>query len=327
MEIGLFLNTQEPADSDPGLLVEECVEQTKLARDADFDLVMTGQHYLTNDLKLQPLPLLSRIAADAGNMAIGTGILLLPLHHPVEIAEQLTTLEYIADQAILGVGAGYRNAEFEGFGVPKDERGERLEESVEIINQLMTGENVTYHGEHYSIEDATINPRPPEKPPVWVGASAPRAVDRAARIGDLWFVGPEATVDTVRDRKKRYDRIRESEGKSTEVALFREAFVAPTTEQAVELARDALEYKYRNYLERGLEDTTIGDGELNPAFDALAEDRFIVGTPAEACAELERYEREFQASHVLLRMRWPGFDHDHTCASIELVGDEVIPNV
>lgn len=327
MEIGLFLNTQEPTDSDPNLLVEECIEQTQMARDAGFDLVMTGQHYLTNDLKLQTLPLLSRIAADAGDMTVGTGILLLPLHHPVEIAEQLTTLEYIADRAILGVGAGYRDAEFEGFGIPKSERGKRLAEGVTIINRLMSSKDVTYKGEYYSIENATINPRPPEKLPVWVGASAPSAVERAAQIGDLWFVGPEATVDTIRERKKRYDRIRENENKSTEVALLREAFVAPTTQQAVELARDALEYKYRNYIERGLEDATGEGGQLQPEFDALAEDRFVIGTPTEVCAELKRYEREFDVNHVLLRMRWPGFDHDETCASIELVGDEVIPNV
>ena len=52
----------------------------------------------------------------------------------------------------------------------------------------------------------------------------------------------------------------------------------------------------------------------------------MIGTPAEVCAELKRYEREFDVNRILLRMRWPGFDHDETCASIELVGDEVIPN-
>lgn len=325
MEFGLFLNTQEPPEYDPGRLVEECVEQTQVARDAGFDLVMTGQHYLTNDLKLQTLPLLSRVAADAGDMTVGTGILLLPLHHPVEVAEQLTTLDYIADEAILGVGAGYRDAEFEGFGVPKSERGHRLHEGVELVRRLTSEENVTYRGDHYAVEDATINPRPAGDLPIWVGASAPGAVERAARLDGRWFVGPEATVDTIRERKERYDRVRGDE--STEVALFREAFVAETTERAVDLASDALEYKYRNYIERGLGDATGGDEQLDPDFSRLAEDRFIVGTPAEACAELERYEREFGVSHAVLRMRWPRFDHDDTCKSIELVGDEVIANV
>lgn len=164
MELGLVLNTQEPAYYEPCRPVEECVEHTALARDAGFDLVTTGQHYLTNDLKLQTLPLLSRVAAEAGETTVGTGILLLPLHHPVEIAEQITTLDYIADRAILGVGSGYRDAEFEGFGIPKSDRGQRIEEGVEFINRLMTEEDVTYRDKHFAVENAVINPGPGEGP-------------------------------------------------------------------------------------------------------------------------------------------------------------------
>lgn len=94
----------------------------------------------------------------------------------------------------------------------------------------------------------------------------------------------------------------------------------------MELASDALEFKYGNYIKRGLDDTTDEADQMAPDFDELAEDRFIVGTPAEACADLERYERGFDGTHAFVWMRRPRFDHEDTCRSIELVGDEVIPN-
>ncbi|MFB6169898.1 MAG: LLM class flavin-dependent oxidoreductase [Haloarculaceae archaeon] len=326
MEFGLFVNTQQSTGGDPAELVDELVSHTRRARESGFDLVMTGQHYLTTDDKLQTIPVLSRLAAEAGSMAVGTGVLLLPLHHPVEVAEQLTTLDAIADRAILGVGAGYRDTEFEGFGVPKAERAARLEEGVELVERLWTEESVTYEGDHYRVEDATINPRPPEKPPVWVGANVTSAVERAARIGDRWFVGPQATLPTIRERKEPYDRIREADGRSTAVSVLREAFVAETHERAMDLVRDALEYKYRHYRANDLDDA-MEDDSFSLDLEALAEDQFLVGTPAEVCAELERYERECEVDTVLLRMHWPGLDHDLTRASIELAGDEVLPNV
>jgi alkanesulfonate monooxygenase SsuD/methylene tetrahydromethanopterin reductase-like flavin-dependent oxidoreductase (luciferase family) len=109
--------------------------------------------------------------------------------------------------------------------------------------------------------------------------------------------------------------------------VFREGFVAPTTERAREIARPYLKAKYERYLEWG-QDEAMDDGDdLRKAFDALAENRFVIGTPAEVCQEIERYEEELEASHVVFRMRWPGLPQEQVKESIRLFGDEVVPNV
>jgi alkanesulfonate monooxygenase SsuD/methylene tetrahydromethanopterin reductase-like flavin-dependent oxidoreductase (luciferase family) len=201
MKFGLLLNTQAPLEDDVGHLFERLLDQVAAARDAGFDLVLAPQHYLADYAQLQPIPLLSRIAAEAGSMRVGTGILILPLHHPVELAEHLSTLEVLSSGVVAGVGAGYRDVEFDTFGIPKAERGGRIREGVELMNRLWTEEDVTYDGEFFSTDGVTINPRPAEKPPVWVGANSRTAVERAARVGDAWYINPHSTIDEIRDHK------------------------------------------------------------------------------------------------------------------------------
>ena len=111
---------QHPPAVSTRRMVEDAVRQTALARDLGFDIVVAGQHFLTQPYHmLQPIPLLARIAAEAGEMRVGTGVLLLTLLNPVEVAEQLATLDAIAGgRLVCGVGLGYRVEENEAFDLP-----------------------------------------------------------------------------------------------------------------------------------------------------------------------------------------------------------------
>ena len=324
MDFTLFLNSQAPTDQSKEELFEGLVTQTRAARDSGFDMVTMGQHYLADYVQLQLVPALSRLAAEAGSMTVGTGIVLLPLHHPVEIAEQITTIGAFADEVFAGVGAGYRDAEFDAFGVSKRERGPRLAEGIELMNRLWTEEGVTYDGEFYAVEDATISPRPDEKPEVWVAANSRPAIARAADLGDRWFTNPHATVSEITEQKSFYD---ERRGGDTSVPVFREVFVAETTEAAREAARPYLEPKYERYVEWGQDEAMEDSQDLHRPFDELAEDRFLLGTPEEVCAEIERYRETLDPSHVVCRVQWPGMDYERARECIELLGDEVVPNV
>lgn len=324
MDFGLFANFQAPAGTPADSLAEDMLAQTRAARDAGFDLVTTGQHYLSDYEQLQIVPTLGRLAAEAGSMRVGTGILLLPLHHPVEIAEQMATLDAFADGVVVGVGAGYRDAEFDAFGIPKRERAGRLAEGVKLMNRLWTETGVTFDGDFYDVEDATITPLPEEKPTVWIGANHPRAIERAARIGDAWFVNPQETLADLRESKERYDEIRRDLGRDTGVPIFREAFVADSREEALDVAGDHLAGKYQRYLDWGQGETV--PGEFGGALEELAEECFLLGPPAEICEEIDRY-REAGVDCVVVRSMWPGLPREDAVASIRRFGDEVIPNV
>ena len=124
MKFGLGLSVQHsPDDSQAGRFLEH-LDQVRLAAAVGFDSVWASQHYLSAPFSyFQPIPVLSRVAAEAGTMSLGTGVLLLPLHHPVDIAEQLATLDVISGgRFIFGVGLGYRDAENRALGQNPRER-------------------------------------------------------------------------------------------------------------------------------------------------------------------------------------------------------------
>ena len=134
IKIGIFLNTNYGADENVAVRFREAAEQVRMARDYGFASVCVGQHFLTEYQKLQPVPVLARLAADSGDMRLLPGIVLLPLFNPVYVAEEIATLDVVSGgRVIFGLGVGYRDVEFEAFGVKKTERGARFEESLTVI--------------------------------------------------------------------------------------------------------------------------------------------------------------------------------------------------
>ncbi|WP_122088157.1 LLM class flavin-dependent oxidoreductase [Halalkalicoccus subterraneus] len=329
MKFGVYVNPQTAEHETGPELREGILRIARTAEEAGFDQVMAGQHYLSDFTQLQLLPFLGRLTGEVGDMEIATGIVLLPFYHPVEIAEQVATIDALHDgPTAFGVGAGYRDAEFEAFGIAKSERVPRLIEGLQLTRRLLTEERVTHDGEFYSVTEATIPIQPENSIPVWLAANADRAVERSARIADAWLVNPHATVGEIKEQKARcYDPIREDRGENTKLPVIREAFVAPTHEEAVEIAREHLEEKYQRYVSWGQDEAMEDTEDLHRPFEELAEDRFVLGTPAEVCAELERYEEELDASHVVVRSHWPGLPYERACESLELMGEEVLPNV
>ncbi|WP_336364538.1 LLM class flavin-dependent oxidoreductase [Halalkalicoccus salilacus] len=329
MKFGVYVNPQTATRESGRELREGMLRVVRTADEAGFDQVMGGQHYLSDFTQLQLLPFLARLTGEVDTMEIATGIVLLPFYHPVEIAEQMATIDALHDgRTVFGVGAGYRDVEFEAFDVPKRERVPRLVEGLELTRRLLTEERVSHDGEFYSVDDVTIPIRPEEPLSVWLAANSDRAVERAAGVADAWLVNPHSTIEEIVEQKRdHYDPIRADAGEDASLPVIREAFVAPTSEEAFAVAREHLREKYERYVSWGQDEAMEDTEDLHRPFDELAEDRFLLGAPAEVCAEIERYEEQLDASHVVVRSHWPGLPYERACESIELMGDEVLPNV
>lgn len=327
MDIGLHLSSQNPVGDDPRGILENLLRAVGMARDAGFNSVLVPQHYLVDFHQFQPFPLLGRIAAEAGTMRLGTGIFLLPLHHPVVAAENFATLSLCSERPVVaGLAAGYRDVEFDSLDVPKSARSGRLEEGIELMRRLWSEEDVSYSGRHFTVEDVTINPRPPTMPEVWIGANTTSAIERAARLGDAWYVNPHSTIDEISRLKDRYDAVKVERGEETVVPMRRELFVT-RDQETLSTVRRCLAEKYRKYLQWGQHEAMEDETELKQEFDDLAEDRFVLGTPEEVCEELERYESDLDVSEVIVRVHFPGMEYQPAYDSIAMMGDEVIPYV
>ena len=208
MKFGLIISKQHP----PGVsMVErfrEHIEQVRAARDAGFDLIVMGQHYLSAPFQeIQTLPSLARLAAEAGTMRVGATVLLLPLLNPVDVAEQVATLDVICEgRFIFGAGLGYREEEYEAFGVQGKERVARFLESLEVIKRLWTEDEVTHHGRFYHLTRARMALRPVQKPhpPIWFAANNDGAVERSARMADAWIINPHAKLQILEQQIALY---------------------------------------------------------------------------------------------------------------------------
>ena len=124
------------------------LEQFRASRDAGFDFYGWAHHYLIDPFQhFQPFPILARLAAEPGNMKLATSVLLLPLLNPVDVAEQVATLDHIAEgRFTLGLGLGYRPEECEAFGTRMTQRAARNSEAVHLMKRLWTEKEVTHHG-------------------------------------------------------------------------------------------------------------------------------------------------------------------------------------
>src|SRR5215813_9144729 len=130
---------------------------------------------------LEPLNVLSYAAALTTKVKIATGILVLPVRHPVVLAKEISTLCHMSNQRFVwGVGPGWYSREFEVTGSRIEERGRRTDEIIEAVTLLLTKPNASYRGKYYRFEDVTIDPRPPEMPAIWVsgGSRVPDAGER-----------------------------------------------------------------------------------------------------------------------------------------------------
>ena len=331
MKFGVFISAQQPRGDDSVRRFREAVAQTRLAHQAGFDALAAGHHYLSPPYQsLQSLPLLARLAGEAPGMELCLSVLLLALLNPVQAAEEVASLDIMSEgRVVFGVGIGYRDVEFEAFGVSPRDRVPRMLEGLELIKRLWTEEVVTFEGRFFQVHNATCTIRPVQKPypPIWIAANADPAVVRTARRGYPWFVNPHAALPTIERQWERYKQALAEASHPMPAArpICLELHVAPTHEEAVATARPFLEAKYAAYAEWGQDKVLPGEESFRVAFDELARDRFILGTPEEVIEQIEERVRRLESNYLIFRMGWPGMESEKILRVIEMMGSRVLP--
>ena len=223
-----------PAGDDMLVRFGELVEQAKLAERLGYDCIAKSSHYSAHPMQeFQQIPLLARLSAETPELRLCAGVVLLPLHKPLDVAEQLATLDVMTGgKVIFGTGIGYRDLEFKAFGTARSEAAARFEENLKAIKRLWTEETVTMAGSHFVLEDASCALKPVQEPhpPIWIGANADVAIRRAAYLADAWFVNPHNRIKTIERQVEFYKRTLDEADKPfpDEFPMMREAFVAKT---------------------------------------------------------------------------------------------------
>jgi alkanesulfonate monooxygenase SsuD/methylene tetrahydromethanopterin reductase-like flavin-dependent oxidoreductase (luciferase family) len=320
MKVGLFINTQFPEGYSVAERVPEMIEQVRAARDAGFASLWFPHHWLTHPMQmLQITPLMGYLAAHAQGMTIGPNILILPPLNPMHVAEEAATLDVLTGgNYILGVGLGYRQPEFDAFGVPLSERAPRFNESIGLMRRLWTEDRVNHQGRFYTVNDAGISVKPVRAggPPIYVAAQADVPVKRAARIGDAWLVVNIRGLDNLVPLMQTYRAaLAEYNRTPVEYPITVECYVGERHATAHEECREPLEFKYSAYAAWGMEHSS------GMSFEDFARDRFIIGDKVSVKEEIARYREVLGVDHFIMRVQWPGLPQERALGSIKRLGE------
>jgi probable F420-dependent oxidoreductase len=186
------------------------------AEELGFDSVWATEHVVVgSDRPAQPyrrvydpFVTLGWLAGVTERVALGTSIVVLPLHHPIHLAKKAATLQELSGGRLrLGVGMGWYEPEFGMLDAPFRGRGRRGNEAIRLMRALWRGET-SFGGEQWSFDDAVFAPLPEPEPEIWVGGSSPPAVRRALELGDVWHPSRRSDAEHVREVKERHPELR-----------------------------------------------------------------------------------------------------------------------
>jgi alkanesulfonate monooxygenase SsuD/methylene tetrahydromethanopterin reductase-like flavin-dependent oxidoreductase (luciferase family) len=306
----------------------ECLEEIEEAESLGFTGVWLSEHHFVDDGYLpSPLVVAAAIAARSTTMTIGTNVLLLPMHHPLRVAEDAVVADLVSGgRVVLGVGQGYVQHEFETLGYERKYRPSLFEEGIEVIRQALEEGRTGYEGRRWRFDDLPFEPRPKNKLPIYIGAFADPAIDRAARLADgfLASAGGGAFGEIYRKVRAALERHGRA-GEEFPYVASGVAFVHEDEGRAREIVGPAIAYQRTRYAEWG------ADRE-GPRPDPIREEdlpweRYLVGTPEEVAEGLIQLHQEAPYDHLCFWGRLPGLTHEQALANMRLFASEVVPRV
>ncbi len=299
---------------------------------------LTEHHFIEDGYSPSVFPIGGAVAARTTRIRIGTFLLLLPLHSPVRVAEDTATLDLLSGGRFdLGVGLGYRRAEFQGQGISPSERAARMQEGLTIVRRLLSDETVTINGRFTTLRDVRIAPPALQRPhpPMWAGGTVPKAIERAARMGFHYLNGGSAHSATI------YDDALKANGRDPadyQIAAMRPVYVAQTREEAWAIAARPLHHMASGYVQwtaeaKGDPDfqnatstmPTVEEMIRSQSFDFFGEEA-IIGTPEDAIEQIEDYRSRGRLTHFVCALPLPGMAPSQIRTGMELFASKVIPH-
>jgi alkanesulfonate monooxygenase SsuD/methylene tetrahydromethanopterin reductase-like flavin-dependent oxidoreductase (luciferase family) len=330
MKLGFGIITCQRYPGDPRSdedLYADALDLAVYAEELGFDSVWTSEHHFVDDGYLPALlPMCAAIAARTTRVEIGTGLLLMPLHDPLRIAEDAAVVDLLSrGRLVLGLGLGWRDEEFEGFGVPMGERVARLEDAVRVLRGAWSGEAISAHG-----VAVHVTPRPgrPAGPPIWIGAWAEPAVRRAGRIAD-GFVASGGTLAEFAEQVGWATQ--EGGDRPPALGLHSRTFAwNGSADEAWDLVKPFMRYVSWKYDDmegaRGRSGPPPSPPPMTAEEERALRAEIIVGTPDQVAHQIGGYRQVAGDDlHFIADLYWPGMDPQLQREAMRIFAEEVVP--
>ena len=316
-------------------LYEEMLKEIAAADEMGFDSAwLTEHHFLADGYCPSLLIAAAAIAARTRSIKIGTGVLLMPLHDPIKVAEDSAVVDLISrGRLILGLGLGYRL--FDGFRRSLKERKGRMEESIEILHKSWADGPFSFNGKYFKLKDLSVTPKPVQKPiPIWIGAFTEPAIRRAARIGAPLYVPAIGTIPIIKSLFDLHSSLLKGYGRNPddyEKPLVREFYISDKKKEEVwNNIKECITYTAKGYAQWG--SMVDYDGNLisdptDPIIYDIVKDQSIIGTPEQCVEAINEYKGNVPVNNLICRFKFPGISHQEAMRSMKLFVDRVLPHV
>lgn len=327
--VAVTYHAEEHTGRPAAAVYEELLRQVEVADELGFDTLWLAEHHFgaQDGVGSQPLFIALAAALRTSRINVGTSLIVLPLHHPLEIAEQLATLEALAGGRIsIGFGSGSAPHEFGGFGVDiaAADRLARFRESLELLEVAWPGESFSFHGQCFNVPDARLVPRPERRlrDIAWLGAmSAPTAALAGLLDYGLQLPRGRSACDYQETLEAYREARRERGFASTDerVSIARMIYVGADDERA---RRDVASSVVQYYL---ASKNAVPGEPPPPADDLIARMHFIVGGPEHCLREIRALGAATGMTHLSMQPLWKGLDIELSTASLRRFGEQVLP--
>lgn len=333
MKFGIWVDSAIPEGNTASRasVLNETLDIVEFAESLGFDGCWFAEHHYTEEgYDPSPLIMSAMSARRTSQVELGTSILLLPLHHPVHVAEAASIISQTTGRTFnLGVGLGYHLSEFAGMGINRRERPSRMEEGLSVIASYLKGEPFSFSGQHYDLQDVRpVFAGAAGGVRLWVGARGPIPSVRAGRHGcSLLVASSQSAYDDYVDALLEAGHDPADRG----VAVMRTVHVADSTQHAWD--RCGSEILYESKVARRWF-AKAGDlpGDRKPPIETLADRRpnsKFVGSSADIIADLhavrKRFTREVPMEWFIINPRPALLDLDTVKDSLTRFATEVIP--
>ncbi len=340
MDIGTFLLMQSPSARSSQEIYARGIELAQAAETLGFRNVWLAEHHFsTYGYLSRPLQLATYLAAKTTRLRVGTAVIVVPLHHPLLVAEEIATLDVVSGGRLdVGLGRGYQHYEFERFGLELDAGRSRWDESVDIIVKSFEGKPFSYNGKHFTIPETSLYPQPVQKPhpPVWIVAQSPYALEAAVRRGfNVLTGGFGVSIDQLAEFGRLFSKVvaEVKPQQSPRVGVQRAVYVADSVADAREAAEQArwnmrVTLSLRNHYERVENGNAIPiPGQTEPDIDDLLERFLVIGTPDTCIRQIRRLRELVGISHFNCSFWFGDMEQKRVLRSMERFAQEVMPAV
>jgi luciferase family oxidoreductase group 1 len=339
IEFGTFLLLQSPTGRPPAEIFNRGVEIAQTADKLGYDSIWCAEHHFsTYGYLSRPLMFANHIASKTERIRVGSAVVVLPLHNPLIVAEEIATVDILSGGRLdVGLGRGYQPYEFQRLGHDLKESRARFEEGIDILLKAFSGKPFSYDGEFYKFGETHIFPTPIQDPhpPIFIVGQSIESIEATVRRGfNVVSGGFGVPIQRLREFRKGFDAMDVDPAIKSKVRVSTQRPVYVTNDESelpaiVEQARWNMRVTLS--LRAGLE-RVDHDGraiavpmDKEPTDQELLDNFFVMGTPARVIEKLQELQDAMGITHFNASFWFGDLPQEKVLNSMELFAKEVMP--